>query len=947
MRKLLTLGGLLLATLSASAQWNSDSTVFRVTDLQSTRPENVKTLQLAGGKTLVTWSQQTGSDYSSPRNLFMQLIDKDGVRQLGNNGKQVNKYDLYSYTTPYNIVTDSVGNAIIAYLDCRTDTSNTGAFYRPYFYKVDPTGQQLWGKDGIAADVADSLRCGDLDLVNCNGDIYALFSRPRTATSVYDDVSVVEKLNADGTDAFSEPIVIDGSGTNIFPTPDGFIAVYQSNEHPYAQRYNGTTGQPVWQAPLALNPSCSMYAAWNDKTFLGYPDGNGGVIIQYEPSDENYNTSNVFQKINGDGTADTPVDYLDGYASDASTKLLFDPEAKAIYAMYSQRASDWTSTSLKLQKYGYDLKAQWSEAKTLGKASIAPTAYALLKATDGGVVAAYGLQPTYDTTFVCLAHYSAEGDSLWTSTAHGSSSIAYVNAENDPSGIYTFFTEAPTSNSAGVAGLMVNTDGTVGLPYDLDIHVAEAGTLATLVPADKKYSAASLKLSGNLNGDDVSVLRDMCGVSSTQEETDGKVTRLNLADARFVSGGSSYASVPDEYGWDQVALYTNDDEVPAYLFSTGKQGCAMTTVILPRTTKSIGAYALASNASLTQITIPDSVTTIDDNAFAGSGLTSVVVPEAVSYMGKYTFWGCAYMTSAVLPESTTRLPEGIFSQTALDQFHIPDSVTSIGTAAFHFCYSLRRLTGGSHVNTLGSYALNYCKQLEELNLSDSLEYIGGKALCNLFNLKELRIPAKVSQIVNSSFYEGPFEGDVALERFIVDADNSSYKDVDGVLFTKDGSELVAMPMNKSLADSTYAVPEGVEKISAYAFNTKIGMTHLTLPQTLTSIGNSAFDNCVKLTWIESLNPEPPMFSGISNFFNVDKDNCQLIVPEGALEAYKAADVWNEFLHATTTGIQGKLNLTDRHIAGVYTLDGRASSLNGKGVRIIRYSDGSSRKVNMK
>ena len=91
---------MLLATLPASAQWNNDSTVFRVTDLQSSRPENVKTLQLAGGKTLVTWNQQTGSDYSSPRNLFMQLLDKDGVRQLGNNGRQVNKYDLYSFSSP-------------------------------------------------------------------------------------------------------------------------------------------------------------------------------------------------------------------------------------------------------------------------------------------------------------------------------------------------------------------------------------------------------------------------------------------------------------------------------------------------------------------------------------------------------------------------------------------------------------------------------------------------------------------------------------------------------------------------------------------------------------------------------------------------------------------------------------------------------------------------------
>ena len=111
---------------------------------------------------------------------------------------------------------------------------------------------------------------------------------------MYDDVSVVEKLKADGTDAFSEPVVIDGTGASIFPTSDGFIAVYLSNEHPYAQRYNGTTGQPVWQDPLPLYPSTSMFGGWNEKTFLGYPDGNDGLIIQYEASDENYNTINVF-----------------------------------------------------------------------------------------------------------------------------------------------------------------------------------------------------------------------------------------------------------------------------------------------------------------------------------------------------------------------------------------------------------------------------------------------------------------------------------------------------------------------------------------------------------------------------------------------------------------------------------------------------------------------------
>lgn len=154
-------------------------------------------------------------------------------------------------------------------------------------------------------------------------------------------------------------------------------------------------------------------------------------------------------------------------------------------------------------------------------------------------------------------------------------------------------------------------------------------------------------------------------------------------------------------------------------------------------------------------------------------------------------------------------------------------------------------------------------------------------------------------------------------------------------------------MKKSLTEGAYAVPDGVEKISACAFYAKTDMNSLTLPQTLVSIDNSAFDNCLNLTRIESLNPVPPTFSGFSNFTNVDKDSCQLIVPDGALEAYQTADVWKEFLHATTTGIQRHLTSTDCHATGVYTLDGRASSFNGKGVRIIRYSDGSAHKVVLK
>ena len=71
------------------------------------------------------------------------------------------------------------------------------------------------------------------------------------------------------------------------------------------------------------------------------------------------------------------------------------------------------------------------------------------------------------------------------------------------------------------------------------------------------------------------------------------------------------------------------------------------------------------------------------------------------------------------------------------------------------------------------------------------------------------------------------------------------------------------------------------------------MTKLTLPNSVTSIGESAFYLCSGLSKITSLAEIPPV-CGSGVFDGVNKTNCELIVPEGSVAAYKQAEVWNEF-----------------------------------------------------
>ena len=180
------------------------------------------------------------------------------------------------------------------------------------------------------------------------------------------------------------------------------------------------------------------------------------------------------------------------------------------------------------------------------------------------------------------------------------------------------------------------------------IKLDEAGTLPDKISANEKNLITNLKIVGKINGTDLKFIREMAGCDYDGKETDGKLSILDLSDAKIVEGGSAYYSDRDD-GF----IYTSNDKLGDFAF----YGCSgLTSLTLPSSVTKIGCYALSSCIGLTSLTIPSSVTWIGLEAFSGcSGLTSIhVYTKKLPELGPDVFTGCnAQNCTVYVPTGTS------------------------------------------------------------------------------------------------------------------------------------------------------------------------------------------------------------------------------------------------------------------------------------------------------
>ncbi len=359
----------------------------------------------------------------------------------------------------------------------------------------------------------------------------------------------------------------------------------------------------------------------------------------------------------------------------------------------------------------------------------------------------------------------------------------------------------------------------------------------------------------------------------------------------------------------------------------------------------IGYYAFSGCSGLTSIDIPNSVTTIDDGAFSGcSGLTRVTIGNSVTTIGNYAFSGCNSLTSIDIPNSVTSIGEGAFAGCgSLSNIEISNSVISIGEWAFqgtdwynkqpdglvYMGQVAYRYKGTIPKNTrivlkegtlgIADYSFGYASQeksikipnehlsvdnlmaedysgLISIEIPNTMKVIGNGAFNGCSGLTNIDIPNSVTIIGRSAFWGCSGLASVTIGNSVTTIGEYAFFGCSGLTSIKIPNSVISIGESAFYECSgltNITIPNSVTSIGKYAFCSCTGLTSVTIPNSVTSIGNEAFYGCSGLTEIYSfaLLPATVSSSTFSGCYSAT-----LYVPYNALEKYKAADYWKEFIN---------------------------------------------------
>lgn len=323
-----------------------------------------------------------------------------------------------------------------------------------------------------------------------------------------------------------------------------------------------------------------------------------------------------------------------------------------------------------------------------------------------------------------------------------------------------------------------------------------------------------------------------------------------------------------------------------YLPSSALRCGRLSYIVLPQGITAIAHRAFAGCSLRGSLLLPEGLTYIGDNAFAGNHFTGkLVLPSTLEYICSGAFAGCYFVDELILPARLKHIGSGAFR--ACDyltgQLHIPDGITELDFPfPTNMTGDVRIPQGIKQIKGIGS-------KITSVYIPEGVEEIGDDAFqCLTFfddsgiatylpeanpALKNVHLPSTLRKIGKGAF-TGTSISHINLP--------------EGLEFIED--ETFASCRN---LQDTIKIPSTVIQIKESAFANCEKIAAILLPAGLQEIRGRAFANCVSLDYIRCLGTEPPMLDP-SAFDGVEKNNFTLVVPDGAVEAYRNAPGWSEF-----------------------------------------------------
>lgn len=256
-------------------------------------------------------------------------------------------------------------------------------------------------------------------------------------------------------------------------------------------------------------------------------------------------------------------------------------------------------------------------------------------------------------------------------------------------------------------------------------------------------------------------------------------------------------------------------------------------LILPNGLTSVGLAAFTGCNNLQTVSLPPTLTEIEDEAFSLCGLSSVELPSSVTKIGR-AFRGCS-LTSVKLSEGLTSIKGAFASCSELTDIKIPNSVIEIGDRTFSHCTSLQSVSLGNKVTTIGKYAFSSCTSLTRIDLPDSVTTLGGGAFYQCQSLVNVTLSNNLTCIKAASdpwFCDGAFEGcaslrSISIPNSVIEIGPRAFK----------GCSLL----------SNVTLPDSLETLGYSAFAGCRGITAMKIPSSLKRMGSGIFAGCTNLT----------------------------------------------------------------------------------------------------
>lgn len=341
----------------------------------------------------------------------------------------------------------------------------------------------------------------------------------------------------------------------------------------------------------------------------------------------------------------------------------------------------------------------------------------------------------------------------------------------------------------------------------------------------------------------------------------------------------------------------------------------ITSIDLPNSVTSIGEYAFLGCTGLTTIKLPDALAEISTGTFSlCTGLTSVALPSALSTIGSEAFYNCTGLISLHLPNLLTSIGDHAFFNCSnlaviaipntlesigddaflncskLTSIYLPGTITHIGTRAFSNCTGLTSVIIPNSITALESSVFSGCSSLASVTLPESLTSVGYHTFSNCSKLKSITLPASVTTIGESAFLNCTELKDINLDR-VSQIKYGAFANCKGLLNVSifNAKDVNSDAFINSSISSAVLPYEWTENFKL-DFSKTPNLWKVYIEEATATIPPDTFKSN-KLFWIYSNATTPPEIS--TTTFSPDTyDRGILYVPQGCLNAYKGAKVWN-------------------------------------------------------